>query len=427
MSMLGVGFRRQTCLPVLLWLSRRSPQQPISAESTPIATKLMQNSRRREFGSDASPKASSETGDSLLLTPGPLTTSLAVKQAMLRDYGSRDKTFVAITAKVRKQIVNVLQGSNDNLTTVLLQGSGTFAVEAMISQFVPRGTGKLLILCNGAYGRRMATICEVSGRAFELVESPEDQPLSMTAVNSALDDHVDATHVAVVSCETTTGVLNPISGIASAVASRKMGLLLDAMSSFGVVELDASMQFDAIAASSNKGLQGSPGLGFVVANKGALADSAGNASSLSLDLYNQWCGFEKSGEWRFTPPTHCVLALAQALDEFEAEGGVSGRRSRYETNAKILIDGMRNLGFKTVVADESQAPVIVTFDMPTDPKFGFQEFYDRLSSKGYVIYPGKLTKAPSFRVGCIGHIFPDDMKGFLRAVSVVLGDMGVSL
>lgn len=344
---------------------------------------------------------------------------------MLHDYGSRDSSFVALTARVRQQLVNVFSGNKDDLTAVLLQGSGTFAVEAMIAQFVPHEQGKLLILCNGAYGRRMAEICEANSRNFELIEFTENKPLGIDHVRTVLDKYSDVTHVAVVSCETTTGVLNPVMEIADEVAARGKRLLIDAMSSFGVINFDTSMPFDAVAASSNKGLQGSPGLAFVIARKSALSQTANNPNSLVLDLHSQWKTFEANGEWRFTPPTHCLLALAEALDEFEAEGGATGRRSRYEANCKALVGGMRYLGFETLISDEHQAAVIVTFHMPTHPLFKFEEFYNRLSEKGYIIYPGKVATEPSFRIGCIGHIFPTDISAFHEAVQSTLQDMGI--
>jgi len=380
-----------------------------------------------EMESTASLPHASKDGDALLLTPGPLTTSTSVKSSMMHDLGSRDSAFVDKTARVRKNLLTVVNGNEDDLTAVLLQGSGTFAVEAMIMQFVPRTGGKLLILSNGAYGRRMATICETNSRPYAIYEFPETEPLDKALIEKVLDENSDASHVAFISCETTTGVLNPVSELADLAVSRGKRVLLDAMSSFGVVSIDASVPFDAVAASSNKALQGVPGLAFVIARKKALVESAGNAESLVLDLHDQWKQFDASGEWRFTPPTHCLLAFDKALEELKEEGGVAGRRSRYDTNCKTLVGGMREFGFETLVADKDQAPVIVTFRLPTAQNFEFKTFYDLLSSKGFVIYPGKLTTEPSFRVGCIGHIFPSDMEKFLGAVETSLEEMSVSL
>jgi len=373
--------------------------------------------------------ATSETGDALLLTPGPLTTSRATKEAMLHDYGSRDPTFIAVTAKVRKQITRVLEGdetASAEFTCVPLQGSGTYAVEAMLTQFVPRDA-TCLVLANGAYGTRMGKICAAHGRACIVRESAEDAPYDYSGLAEHLAAHPEVTHVALVQCETTTGVLNDVPAIAAVVAAAGRKLLLDAMSAFGVIPLDPrSTPFEAVAASSNKALEGSPGLAFVIARKEALEASKGNADTTVLDLYDQWRGFESNGQWRFTPPTHCVLALAQALDDFEAAGGVDGRRTRYAANCAALVGGMRELGFVTLLPDSVQAPVIVTFRMPAAPQFDFEAFYNCLSDRGYIIYPGKLTAAPSFRVGCIGALTALDMLGFLRAVAEAMAEMGVS-
>ena len=350
---------------------------------------------------------------------------------MLHDYGSRDQRFIELTSKVRNQIVDVFPGGqNSDLTAVLLQGSGTFAVEAMIAQFVPLSGGKLVILSNGAYGRRMADICKAIGRSHVLYESPEDEPLNATKINAFLQNDAEAngaTHVAVIHCETTTGVLNPLREIATVVESNGKKLLVDAMSAFGVIEVDPStVKFEALAASSNKGLQGPPGVGFVVCTRQGLEKVAGNANTVSLDLSAQHRQFEATGEWRFTPPTHVMLGLAEALDEFVAEGGTVGRRSRYASNCTILVEGMRKLGFETLLEnDQDQAPVIVTFRLPSDPNFEFQQFYDLLSDRGFMIYPGKVATAPTFRVGCIGDVHSKDMYHFLDVVRNVLTIMGV--
>lgn len=234
------------------------------------------------------------------------------------------------------------------------------------------------------------------------------------------------THVAVVHCETTTGVLNPIDDIAHVVARNSRALLIDAMSSFGVCPIDAATTpFDAVAASSNKGLQGSPGMGFVIAKESALRQAAGNSDTLVLDLHGQWAGLEKNGQWRFTPPTHTLLALSAALDELEAEGGPSARRARYTALCTQLRSGMQKLGFVPLLADDEQAPTIVTFKEPKHKRYDFEQFYKLLALHGYVIYPGKLTKGASFRVGCIGHLSASDMAGFLAAVEAVMAEMGV--
>jgi len=371
------------------------------------------------------PKASSETGDPLLLTPGPLTTSASVKQAMVHDWGSRDQGFIAINKMVLEKIAE-LAGAQDTHVTVPVQGSGTFAVEAMITSFVPK-TGKLLVVINGAYGQRAKKIAEIAGRGVATYETPEDTPPDLAKLEAMLVADKAITHVFAVHCETTSGILNPIVEIAALVARQGRRLLVDSMSAFGALEIDArQVPYDALAASSNKCLEGVPGLGFVVCRKEALAECKGNATTLVLDLFDQAEGFAKTGQYRFTPPIHVIVALGKAIEEHAAEGGVAGRGKRYRDNAKVLIDGMRAMGFRTLLDDRLQAPIIITFHMPTDPRFVFQQFYDGLKDRGYVIYPGKLTVADSFRMGCIGRLYPEHMKGALAAVREVLDEMRVS-
>jgi len=362
--------------------------------------------------------------DPWLLTPGPLTTSDSVKRAMLHDWGSRDRRFIAMNAEVRRRLLE-LAGAAETHVTVPIQGSGTFSVEAMLTTLTPR-EGKLLILVNGAYGKRMAKICSYAGRAHVVYETAEDTPPDVAEVKRRLAADPAITHVAAVYCETTSGILNPIAEIAAAVKAAGRSLLIDAMSAFGALPIDAaSVPFDALAASSNKCLEGVPGMGFVLIRKSVLERCAGNAPSLSLDLHDQWKAMEGNGQWRFTPPTHVIAAFHQALEEHAAEGGVEGRGRRYRDNCKILVDGMRALGFETLLPDALQAPIIVTFRMPADPRFRFQEFYDRLSAKGYVIYPGKLTVADSFRIGCIGRLGAPEMKDALAAIRATLRELGV--
>ena len=358
----------------------------------------------------------------LLLTPGPLTTSATVKQAMLHDYGSRDDRFIELNRKVCAGLLSLCDADETHLC-IPLQGSGSFAVEAMIANQLPR-EGKLLNLVNGAYGRRISEICRYLGRQVSVLETGEDQPVDVAALDRVLAGDAGITHVAVVYCETTSGILNPVVEIAQVVASQRRSLLIDAMSTFGALPLSAAdIPFAALAASANKCLQSVPGMGFVIAEKASFPGTEGNAHSLSLDLYQQWRYMNESGQWRFTPPTHCLLALDQALRELEEEGGVAGRRRRYEENCRVLVEGMRGLGFATFLPDELQAPIIVTFLMPGNEAFSFQEFYQRLNGLGYVIYPGKLTDKDSFRIGCIGHFGTDEMRAAVSAVKQVLQKM----
>ena len=362
--------------------------------------------------------------DPWLLTPGPLTTSRAVKEAMLHDWGSRDAEFIKLNARVRERLVELAGGQGTHVC-VPLQGSGTFIVEAMIGTLVPR-SGKLAVLINGSYGTRMVRMCEYLGRDRVVLETPEDMPVDPAALDAALAADAAITHVVVVHCETTSGVLNPVEEIAAVTGRRGRRLLVDAMSAFGALPLDAAAtSYDALVASSNKCLEGVPGIGFAIIRRSALEGARGNASSLSLDLYDQWVAMEKTRQWRFTPPTHVLAALDQALAEHAAEGGVAGRGARYANNCRILIEGLRALGFETLLPDALQPPIIVTVRMPADPKFNFESFYDRLSRRGFVIYPGKLTVADSFRIGCIGRLGENEMRGVLRAIGEILAGTGV--
>ncbi|MGH6719809.1 MAG: 2-aminoethylphosphonate--pyruvate transaminase [Alphaproteobacteria bacterium] len=372
------------------------------------------------------PERAERTGNrEFLLTPGPLTTSLEVKRAMLRDWGSRDRQFIALNARVRARLVR-LAGGGEAFTCVPVQGSGTFAVEATLGTLVPRG-GHMLVLVNGAYGERMMKIAKVTGRPAIALTSPEDRTPDLASLDAVLAGDTAIRHVAAVHCETTSGILNPIAAIAGIVARHGRSLIVDAMSAFGALPLDVQgLPCDAVVASSNKCLEGVPGVGFAIVRRAVLERCEGNAHSLALDLHDQWRAMAGNGQWRFTPPTHVLAAFDRALAEHEAEGGNDGRLRRYEANRKALVEGMRALGFETLLADAVQAPIIVTFRMPGDPGFDFDAFYDRLARQGYVIYPGKLTVAPSFRIGCIGHLTPDDMTAAVAAVADVVREMGVT-
>ena len=355
----------------------------------------------------------------ILLTPGPLTTAIETRRAMLRDWGSRDPAFIALTAEMRERLLRVAKGQGTH-AAVPLQGSGTFIVEAAIATLVPPG-GKLLVLVNGAYGERMVTIARRMGRAVEALRWPEDLPVEPARVAEALAADPAVTHVALVHCETTTGILNPLEPVASVVAGAGRALLLDAMSSFGALPIDlAAVPVTAVLASSNKCLEGVPGLGFALVRPEALEDAAGNCPSLSFDLHAQWRGFENDGQWRFTPPVQVVAALVEALRALEAEGGPEARRARYQDNFDTLRAGMRRMGFALFLDEAVQAPIIATFHLPDDRGLAFRPFYDALAARGFLIYPGKLTQAETFRIGCIGALDRRDFERLLQAVSETL-------
>jgi len=363
--------------------------------------------------------------DPLLFTPGPLTTSAATKTAMLHDWGSRDPAFGAMTARVRARLIAVA-GVGAGHVVVPIQGSGTFVVEAALGTFVPRD-GTLLVLVNGEYCRRIVRICARIGRKTATLETAEDTPPAAAALDAALAADPAIGHVALVHCETTSGILNPLAEIAEVVHRRGRKLLVDAMSTFGAVPVAGpGIKWDVLVASSNKCLEGVPGIGFAIACEEALAAAAGNAHSLALDLHDQAAGFAANGQWRYTPPTHVLAALDAALGEHEAEGGVAGRGARYRRNCARLVAGLRGLGLTTYLPDAWQAPVIVTVLTPKDPAFRFAELYDRLAAEGLLIYPGKLTRIDSFRIGCIGRIGDAEIDRVLAATGAALAAMGVA-
>lgn len=363
--------------------------------------------------------------DPILLTPGPLTTSLATKQAMLRDWGSWDAAFNAITGTLCRDLVEVVRGSATHVC-VPLQGSGTFSVEAAIANVVPRN-GKVLVPQNGAYCQRILKILKYLGRAHAALDIAEDRHPTGAMVDEALRADPAITHVAQVHCETGTGILNPLPEIAEACARHGKGLIVDAMSSFGAIEIDVSKYpVDAVIAASGKCIEGVPGMGFVIVRRDVLEGSQGNSHSLAMDLHDQWSYMQKTTQWRFTPPTHVVAAFRSALDQFLAEGGQSARGARYAANCDALIDGMTALGMRTFLPRAIQAPVIVTFHAPGDPNYAFRPFYEKVKARGYVLYPGKLTQVETFRVGCIGAIDANEMRNVVSAVAATLADMGVS-
>ena len=362
--------------------------------------------------------------DKLLFTPGPLTTSDGVKHAMLRDLGSRDKEFLEIIRAIRFRLLALGDAVAGEYECVLMQGSGTFAIESVISSAVPRD-GRLLVLVNGAYGRRIAQIARVHGIALETLEIAEDRKFNSEIVSERLLTSPGVTHVAIVHCETTTGILNPIAEIGAAVREARAMFIVDAMSSFGAIPVNlAGCGIDFLISSANKCIEGVPGFAFVLARRIALETARGQARTLSLDLYGQWAGFEADGQFRFTPPTHALLAFERALRELEEEGGAPGRAARYRRNHELLEAGMERLGFTAYLRKEDRSAIITTYRYPATRAFRFEEFYSRLSQRGFVIYPGKLTTEPCFRIGTIGRLAAADVEQLLAAIEEVSRELG---
>ncbi len=363
--------------------------------------------------------------DTVLLTPGPLTTTLRTKLAMLRDWGSWDADFNELTAEVRRQLLAIAH-AQDSHVVVPLQGSGTFSVEAAVATLVPRD-GHLLVLDNGAYCKRLGRLATLMGRRTTIVARPEDEPVSADELDARLRGDTSITHVGLIHCETGTGVLNPLRAVSEVCARHGKGLIVDAMSSFGALPIDArELRFDALVAASGKCLEGVPGMGFVLIRKEVLDACAGNSQSLAMDLHDQHAYMERTGQWRFTPPTHVVAALAEAIRQFSEEGGQPARLARYADNCRVLIDGMAQLGLQPFLNPAWQAPIIVTFHAPAHPSYDFQTFYLAVKRRGFILYPGKLTQLDTFRVGCIGAIGRNEITQAVNAVADALREMGIT-
>jgi 2-aminoethylphosphonate-pyruvate transaminase len=362
--------------------------------------------------------------DRILLTPGPLTTTLRTKLAMLKDWGSWDAEFNAVTASLRTRLLDIVHGQGSHVV-VPLQGSGTFSVEAAVATLVPRD-GHVLVLDNGAYCKRAAKLTEMMGRRASVMAFDEDAPVSAAALDARLKSVASISHVVLIHCETGTGVENPLAEVAAVCEKHGKGLIVDAMSSFAALPIDArTMRFDALIAASGKCLEGVPGMGFVFIRQAVLAECAGRSQSLAMDLFDQHSYMERTGQWRFTPPTHVVVALHEALTQFIEEGGQSARLARYADNCATLIDGMAALGFKPFLKPEVQAPIIVTFHAPAHAHYDFKRFYEGAKARGFILYPGKLTQIETFRVGCIGAIGRVEMKQAVAAVADTLREMGI--
>lgn len=362
--------------------------------------------------------------DRILLTPGPLTTTLRTKLAMLKDWGSWDGDFNAVTADVRKRLLDIIHG-HDTHVVVPLQGSGTFSVEAAVATVVPR-QGHVLVPDNGAYCKRAAKLSQMMGRRATLMPTAEDEPVSPAAVEAQLLADPSITHVILIHCETGTGVENPLLEVSKVCQRHGKGLIVDAMSSFAALPIDArQVHFDALIAASGKCLEGVPGMGFVFLRTAILDGCAGNSQSLAMDLHDQHVYMGKTGQWRFTPPTHVVVALSEAITQYVEEGGQPARLARYTDNYQTLVGGMTALGLRPFLRPQIQAPIIVTFHAPAHPQYDFKRFYEGTKARGFILYPGKLTQVETFRVGCIGAIGRHEMQQAVQAVAHTLQDMGI--
>lgn len=367
---------------------------------------------------------SNERGDMknnyLLLTPGPLSTSESVRQAMLHDWCTWDDQYNKEIVQVIRERLVKLATHHDNYTSVLMQGSGTASVEATIGSVLGK-QDKLLVIDNGAYGARITEIADYLQINCVQLKQKETEQVDLPQFERLLSEDNSITHVAMVHCETTTGMLNPLYEFCKIAKAYNKIVIIDAMSSFGGIEFDiGDLNIDFMISSANKCIQGVPGFGFVIAKQSCMQQCQGQARSLSLDLYAQWlCMQQHNGKWRFTSPTHTVRAFYQALIELEQEGGIKKRQQRYQANQKTLVNGMRELGFKTLLPDHLHSPIITSFYSPNSEKYQFNIFYQRLKVEGFVIYPGKVSNADCFRIGNIGEVYPEDITRLIKAIKKV--------
>jgi 2-aminoethylphosphonate-pyruvate transaminase len=362
--------------------------------------------------------------DLLLLTPGPVSVSRSTKAVMMIDRPSGDVEFQADLAHIREYLVALVHADGTH-TAIPLPGSSTYANEAAIALLVPPGR-KLLVHTNGVYGDRLIEICEALGTAVAVLRTDPFTPPTADPFEAMLSADSAISHVMMVHCETSTGVLNPLEGIAALCRAHGKGLLVDAVASFGAVEIDApALGIDAVMLSSNKCMQGVPGVGWAVVRTAAIENATPLRRSLSLDLREQSRHMDATGLFRFTPPTQVIMAFAQACREHAAEGGVAARHARYRRNWQRLVDGMRQMGFRTVVPDANASPIVATFHNPDDPAFSFQKLFEGMKRRGFVIFPGRLALANTFRIGCMGEVTEDDIGDALTAVSETMAEMGV--
>lgn len=349
-----------------------------------------------------------------LFTPGPLTTCDEVRSAMSRDMGSRDTEFIAMVAEIRSGLLELAGTSQEaGYEAIPIQGAGTFAIESMLGSVVGEDD-TLLVLVNGAYGKRIHSIAERLGIQSSILECPENEVHDPKRVEAAVASGV--THIAAVHCETTTGILNPIETYATIAQRAGAVFMVDAMSSFGGYEIDiASLPAAYLVSSSNKCIEGVPGFGYVIAQRSQLESTRGNARSVSLDLLAQWEGLERNGQFRFTPPTHVLLAFHKALAVLAQEGGVSARAARYRARNAQVVSGMSTLGYEPYISETLRSHIITTFRYP-EHDFDFEAFYSALAERGLVIYPGKLTEVDCFRIGNIGALSEKDIDELLEVV-----------
>lgn len=364
----------------------------------------------------------------LLLIPGPVTTHPSVRAAAAQDYAPWDLDFRDLLAMVRERVLAIAGGQPGQHAVLPLQGCGHFAMEAAFRTFVAPG-GTILVPLTGHYADRLVKLAIECGRRVVTLPVPPTERTDPAAVAAALAANPDISHLAIVYSETATGIVHDAISLAEAADRAGRRVLIDAVSAFGAMPLDMSRlpMVDSATFTSNKCIEGLPGVALTVARVDSLKAGAGRAGSWSLDLADVYAHGERVGRGthRFTPAAQSIAAFAVALDRFDAEGGQPARLERYTANMRVIYDGALSLGLQPCLPPAMQGPIVVNVIAPSDPAWNLQAFVDNLKRRGILISNFYNTAEPSFRIGCIGAITPDDMRSAVRAIDEAMTELGL--
>jgi 2-aminoethylphosphonate-pyruvate transaminase len=363
----------------------------------------------------------------LLLIPGPVTTRPEVRAAMALDIAPWDNETRASFARIKGRVLEIAGGHEPGHAALALQGCGHFATEAAVRSFVPTD-GKLLVPLTGSYAERMLRLAREAGRQTAELPVPDGESVAPLSVAAALAADPAISHVGLVYSETSSGIVHDPVGVGRVVHAAGRRLLVDAVSAFGALPMDVSAQpeLDAVWFSTNKCLEGLPGITFTIVRADRLEGTAGRAGSWSFDLADVHAHHLRGpGVFRFTPPAQVMASFAVALDLFDAEGGRAARLARYRTNADTLRAGIIRIGLSPTLPAAVQGPIILNVDAPDDAAWTLQGFVDRLKAHGFLISNFHNTAHPTFRVGCIGALTAEDMSRFVGAVDATLTAMGI--
>ncbi|MGH7067700.1 MAG: 2-aminoethylphosphonate--pyruvate transaminase [Acetobacteraceae bacterium] len=363
-----------------------------------------------------------------LLIPGPVTTRPEVRAALTRDFAPWDLDFHPLYAGVRARLLPIAGVGPETHACLPLQGSGHFVVEAALRTFVPHG-GKVLVPMTGGYAVRLARLARESGHEVLQLPMGERERIDPVAVAAKLAQDPEISHLAFVYNETSSGIVHDAQAVSAVARGHGRRVIIDAVSAFGALPLDLSTmpEVDAALFTANKCLEGIPGLAFAISPRERLAGRVGEAQSWCLDLADIYVHAERNGtgSFRFTPPAQVLNALSVALDLFAAEGGREHRLARYQANLRTFADGIRAIGLSPYLPRALQGPVVFNVHAPDDPRWDLQSFVDRVKERGFVISNFFDTANPSFRVGLIGALGPEDYREAVAAIDAALKALGI--